>query len=127
MVDFNDRRLTESQKTGYVRPDIQKAVEEHLAQGSARRVTLSFNDPSEQGQRYTRSGYLRADESGSAALYPNARSTKGRSVDVANLASISSSRRDQPFINEEGKRDGKVPTTYWSRWSGPYSLPEHAR
>lgn len=130
MVDFNDRRLTESQKTGYVRPDIQHAVNQHLEQASDRRVTLSFNgpvDPVAGGSRYTRSGYLRADESGAAALYPNTRSTKGRSIDVANLASIESSRRDKPFYDENGKRAGKVPTSYWARWSGAYSLPEHSR
>lgn len=129
MVDFNDRRLTESQKNpAYVRPDIKKAVDDHLAQGSDRRVALEFNGPRDDVSgltRYTQTGYLRADESGSPALFPNARSTKGRSIPVADLASIKSSRRDQPIYNEEtGKKEGKVPTSYWARWSGPYSLPD---
>lgn len=127
MVDFNDRRLTEPQKTDYVRPDIKHAVNQHLESGSERRVSLEFNGPVDPvvGQtRYSNSGYLRADESGNPALYPNSRSTKGRSIDLPNLASISSSRRDKPFFNEEGKREGNVPTSYWSRWSGAYSLPD---
>lgn len=128
MVDFNDRRLTESQKnTAYVRPDIKRAVDEHLAKGSDRRVSLTFNGPKDENGALTRNsqrGYLRADAEGKPALYSNSKSTKGKSIPVADLASIESSRRDQPFYNEEGKRAGKVPTSYWSRWKGTYNLPE---
>ena len=118
MVDFNDRRLTESQKTPtYVRPDVQKAIDSHLAEGTARRVSLSFNAGHDENGaliRENRSGYLRADESGNPALFPNARSSRGRSIDSANLYSINSSRRN---------RKTGTPDIFWQRLSGPYSLP----
>ena len=118
MVDFNDRRLTESQKTPtYVRPDIQKAIDSHLAEGSAHRVSLSFNGERDENGALTRtrqSGYLRANEDGNPALYPNARSSRGRSIDAANLYSIDSSRRN---------RKTGTPDIFWQRLSGPYSLP----
>lgn len=119
MVAFNDRRLTEPQKTSYVRPDIQQAVTTHLERGSQRRISLAFNGPPDEfgaGTRYQKSGYLRPDEdSGEPRLFHNTRSTKGSEIDMANLASIQSSRKS--------RRTGQ-PERHWARWSGAYSIPE---